>query len=385
MRLRRLPNCQPATYDLCCCPVCVVFLCALQVLYVGAGCPNDVASFQCIYGNDDLINGVVQQSNIILNNWQLKVFYVMATSWQASQVGTQFVNVAYTLPSITPTSSTTGTPSPTATLSTGSTPTQTSTSTPSASLTATPTPSVDYTVDPSDSATVTPTVSTTASPTSSLSQGVTGTSTNTATVSVSPTNTASVTPTNSPICGRQIALKRTFTGFTNSSGNVTITASDPLLFSSVTCGINVPLGPKAVFAIDLSGMPLGQRLTITTVSWCSDSPEDHSPVVAHDNPSLVAHAHLLNPLRCPLLIVDIFFPAVRLARANQCVRWLRLPHHLRHLPMRGRHGRSRVHRPLRVVNRPRLLQLRLSAGYPGGDAAHRLRVGDEHRWIDGRR
>jgi hypothetical protein len=47
---------------------------------------------------------------------------------------------------------------------------------------------------------------------------------------------------------------------------VSITVNSPLLWSCVTCGsATFPLGPKALFAIDLGAdAPLGQPMTIST-------------------------------------------------------------------------------------------------------------------------
>jgi hypothetical protein len=51
-----------------------------------------------------------------------------------------------------------------------------------------------------------------------------------------------------------------------SSGNVSITVNSPLLWSGGACGsATFPLGPKALFAIDLGAdAPLGQPMRIST-------------------------------------------------------------------------------------------------------------------------
>ena len=94
----------------------------------------------------------------------------------------------------------------------------------------------------------------------------------TTSVSASPSvsNGAPSTPTRSPApslsCADQIPIAHTARGVTSwTSPNVTLGSSSPLLFSGSYCqGWYVPFGPKAVFALDLSGMPLGRQLTVST-------------------------------------------------------------------------------------------------------------------------
>ena len=79
------------------------------------------------------------------------------------------------------------------------------------------------------------------------------------------TPTQTVSPTVTPICGNLVPIAQTLTGAFNMSRNTSVTVSSPLLFSGVACGgFTLPLGPKAVFAIDLGNLPLGQPLQLSS-------------------------------------------------------------------------------------------------------------------------
>ena len=75
----------------------------------------------------------------------------------------------------------------------------------------------------------------------------------------------SITATTTPRCGNVLSIAQTLTGASNSSNLVTISVSAPLVYNNIaTCGLTSPLGPKAVFAIDLGNLPLGFPLNIQT-------------------------------------------------------------------------------------------------------------------------
>jgi hypothetical protein len=260
------------------------------VLFVGTGCPTDVATFGCVSGNDGgCPAGGLNPSQVTITGTTRTVYYVVAQMWSSSGYAlTTDFSYVYTppTPSATTTASRTGSPTSTATNTASATGTPPVTPSPTASYTTVPTPSItaspsnslaadqlpSATASPSYSATATLTPPSTVTATSTPPVTPTATTTGTRTRSPTPTQTptSTRTPSATPQCPYPGATILSATGLSGTLASSTAayalgwTASCAGLTSSngattYTVGTN----NKIVIKVDLSGYPTGGLLSMS--------------------------------------------------------------------------------------------------------------------------
>ena len=221
------------------------------VLYAGLGCPTSGASFQCLRGNDNVVDeGMECSSNpeastIVLRSVSTRTFYIMVGGFLGRSFSSG-LSWEYFLTTATPTVSLPPTPSSTVSLP----PTPSST----VSISLSPPPSLSRTTTDTPSPSMTATV--------------------TASVSLPPYQ--SQTPTPTPMCGPPANNITTLSGLSGTAPAADLTVYGNVgMFTSGSClrGFSTFLSaPRSVYFLNLGPSAMsGGRLTVTT---CGETTSD---------------------------------------------------------------------------------------------------------------